>query len=1121
MGLTPKTCYINVVALLLSFLLIAGVASGQSGSETFRHISTNDGLSNGHINDMLQDRHGFIWVGTNAGLDRYDGYSFTNYRNDPAASSSIMRGPVHTLLEDEEGRIWSGSSGLNIFSPATKEFITVNVKGTVPEIRLVNDLLKEEDGDIWVGTADGLYYMPRQEITSDTLNVEFYPLPTEEDLPAEVNVIELANDGTVWVATSNNLFNFDPATEKFESIPEPDSNTLEIITGTIQTMLLDSNNTLWIGSENGLATWEAGSETPGRVARLGSSRTSMIGRSVQSLTEDPSGNIWIGTGNIGAFRLSPSSGDVKAYRSGSDFDDKSLAENDIQTIFTDQSGNLWFGYPDLGLTLVFSQSWNYSFTKSAADQGSSQPANFVQVYKEDSEGNGWMATHKGLAFYPADGGRIENFFLNPFNPLMVKKNEFTDLLVDDNYVYIITLDRDLMEFNRQTERFNWIRIPFVVNQFDRIVGTESHIYIGSATDGLFVVQKETKDVQHYPNTYGDAANTERQGLYPNIDADGNIYIQAVQALSPYAEWNLFSFDTAGGEFLPIEIDSPDGLTEFRPLQVSNSEPGVLWGVFEDGILKQNVLTRQNSFYFQTYMSTVDDIQSGILEDKSGYLWLGSSSGIMRMNPESGSVDFFEADPEDKPDFFKNPVELMNGDIVFSGNGGFTRFNPDEMKQDDYIQSVKITELWSGPDLYNTLYENRGEYIFDHDANNISISYIGLNFKAPIHTRYRYRLIGYDDEWNEVGVQRRVFFANLPPGDYTFQVQAARQFGSFSNELASLQLSISPPWWQTFPAYIGFVMLFVCGVVVVDRVQKKRVLSKERERTREKELAQAKEIEKAYTELKAAQTQLVQQEKLASLGQLTAGIAHEIKNPLNFVNNFSDLSIELLEEVQEEFLKLNVESADHEKAEEIQELLNDIEANQRKIFEHGSRADGIVKSMLQHSRGGSGVMEPENLNAVIKEYVNLAFHGMRANPNPINVEIITELDDSIGEVSMMREDFSRVILNLCNNAFDAMRDKSLKLQDKPDTAYYPKLRVKTEIAGNKVQISVADNGPGIPEEIKDKIMQPFFTTKRGTEGTGLGLSITNDIISAHGGNITIRTNDTEGEGTVFEILLPLK
>jgi signal transduction histidine kinase len=308
----------------------------------------------------------------------------------------------------------------------------------------------------------------------------------------------------------------------------------------------------------------------------------------------------------------------------------------------------------------------------------------------------------------------------------------------------------------------------------------------------------------------------------------------------------------------------------------------------------------------------------------------------------------------------------------------------------------------------------------------------------------------------------------------------------------------------------------------------------------------KKLNQSLEDLKNTQSQLVQQEKLASLGQLTAGIAHEIKNPLNFVNNFSEVSIEMIEEIMEargekrearakdqesKSSPENRETKNQEKerveSEELEdEILEDIKANLKKIHEHGSRANGIVSSMLQHSRGGDGKMEPTDLNALLKEYVNLSFHGMRAGKDPINVAIDLQLDEQIRNVPLVSEDFSRVLLNLCNNAFDAMREKlkmynvqCTKYQDgaHSEVNYLPKLKVTTKLEKGKVQISFEDNGTGIPDDIKEKILQPFFTTKKGTEGTGLGLSITNDIIKAHGGSLDIQS---QPGCTIFIIHLTL-
>ncbi len=275
------------------------------------------------------------------------------------------------------------------------------------------------------------------------------------------------------------------------------------------------------------------------------------------------------------------------------------------------------------------------------------------------------------------------------------------------------------------------------------------------------------------------------------------------------------------------------------------------------------------------------------------------------------------------------------------------------------------------------------------------------------------------------------------------------------------------------------------------------------------LSQKEELQHALDHLRATQEQLIQQEKLASLGQLTAGIAHEIKNPLNFVNNFSELSADFLHEISEEMPKI----PDSPEKENILDLLENIKSNLGKIRHHGSRADSIVRSMLMHSRGGTGTMDPTDLNALIREYSNLAFHGMRANPNPINVDIQLSLDENLPKIKLNSEDFSRVILNLVKNAFDAMREK---LSAK-NPEYKAKVEIRTRDLGDKVLIEVEDNGPGVPDQIRDKLLMPFFTTKKGTEGTGLGLSITHDIIKSHEGTLEIKSE--EGKFTCFSILLP--
>jgi two-component system, NtrC family, sensor kinase len=269
--------------------------------------------------------------------------------------------------------------------------------------------------------------------------------------------------------------------------------------------------------------------------------------------------------------------------------------------------------------------------------------------------------------------------------------------------------------------------------------------------------------------------------------------------------------------------------------------------------------------------------------------------------------------------------------------------------------------------------------------------------------------------------------------------------------------------------------------------------------------QNEKIEETLTELKATQSQLIHSEKMASLGELTAGIAHEIQNPLNFVNNFSEINTELIEELTAELATENVTAIS---------IAKDIKENEAKINQHGRRADAIVKGMLQHSRTSTGQKELTDINALADEYLRLAYHGIRSKDSSFNCTLKQDLDETIGKINIIPQDVGRVLLNLYNNAFYAVDEKK---KNNPGS-YEPTVSVSTKKSMDKVEIWVADNGNGITQKILDKIFQPFFTTKPTGQGTGLGLSLSYDIIKAHGGEIKVET--TEGEGTTFIIEIPV-
>ncbi len=1100
----------------------------------FQHLGVADGLNQGTVYDIHQDSSGFMWFGTQAGLNRYDGYNVKTYSTDPFDSTSFQGSWARVIEEDNKGNLWIGTSqrGISRFNPTTSTFKRYpyseqDSAGATPTF--IFDIMEGDSGTIWMTSLRGLLTKlnPQTgEIKRNVLTVE------NSELPVATGKMHQDSSGSIWIGGVNALYRYDPQTGRdtlyrFDPKEKVTNSTGEPIRNSATTIIPDPNNRdiIWITSiglirfnkQTGehtrylpnpsnpkdiesnatyeivvdrqrtnifwVTTWQSGllhfnTETKQfiRYQHHSDIPNSLISDNLLSIYADRSGMIWTGTNDAkGVNRFDPNAGGMEHYKSESNWD-----------VWQDQNGQLWIGTAREGIKRINRRTGEVKSYRHNPDDSSTLSSNIVREIYEDSTGTLWVGTDAGLDKMNRSAETFTHYQHDPQDTTTITGGDVWSVLEDSKGNLWVGTVQGLNRMDRETGTFT----RFTHNPNDST----------SITDGTVGVLFE--------------------------DQSGNLWLGTTNGLS------RMKSETGQFKRYTYDPDRPRGISSGWVISIHErkSEPGVIWIGLDTGLDRLN--TRTGTF---THFTTEDGLPSntiyGIMEDEYGRLWLSTNRGISRFDPNTetfknyGLASGLQALEFNSTSYHK----AADGEMFFGGINGVNAFHPDRLTGNPTPPQVQLIDF----NLFNQSVEpgpesplkvplaNAKEITLLSHQNTIAFEYVGLHYRAPDENQYKYMLKGVDEEWVDAGTRRIARYTNLEPGDYTFKVKAANSDGVWSKKPASIQVTVLPPWWQTWWAYILYGLIVAAGIFAVDRIQRRRLIKKERERAREKELEQekkhARELEEAYDELetahedlKAAQEQLVQQEKLASLGQLTAGIAHEIKNPLNFVNNFSDLSVELVEEAREEIK--NSESSNQNS--EVLDLLDDIEMNLKKINEHGDRADGIVKSMLQHSRGGDGEMEPTDLNALIEEYVNLSFHGMRASEHPINVDIELELDENMGEIPLIAEDFSRVIINLCNNAFDAMREKL-----ETEEHYEPKLSARTKRKDDFVVIEIEDNGPGISEDVKDRILQPFYTTKEGAEGTGLGLSITNDIVKAHGGEIQIESE--VNQYTRFAITLNTK
>ncbi len=1123
------------------------------------------------VQGMVQDHSGFLWFATQGGLFRYDGQNFVSYRYDSNNPNSLSADYIESIFLDSKDVLWLThwqSGALTTFDIARGVFTRYQHDPDNPESlggNVLSTVAEDHQGFIWIGGELGLNrYDPK---TGTFKRFQHDPEQPNSLSYNRVRALYVDKAGTLWVGTGfpwdtnsnqGGLNRYHPEDESFTRYlhnPE-DSSTLH--NNKVRSILEDSQGNFWVGTAgDGLHLMDrekgtfkqltndpsdpnklSGPWQPGPTPALTDTSTH-----ISSIFEDDEGRIWISAFPGGLTLFDPVTGISRKFNEGSGTDE--LNTDFIWHSYQTRDGTLWITSGGEGRT-VFKVKQEEDlfpfFTLPLSEDEFRQSSNGII---KDKLGNIWIARGAFLEHIDRRSGKRTVIALgHTQHPV--------------TFIYGITLDRDgnlwvgtdrgQFRGDPETSDFQLFKLPGVSDEIQQtfwkpfLHSSSGHFWFGSWDYGLFRYNPITDEVVTYARDPKDP-NSLSGNLIGSIYEDemGNIWVGGGL---PFGDILLN----------PLFLDRMNPQTnKFERFFEVNKQLGMVSDITEDN--DGNIWFRDFTHGFKKFNPTTGSSKSftpynsllssgfilSLVKSDDGTLWLSDQHSIIEFDPKTEIMSVFNQKRgiRNAYDHFNSGSIADDGELFFSRKGGYHAFYPDRILQQRNIRlpDIRIT----GFQLLGDLNPSASYDLFDkpiwqtsairlaHDQNLFSISVACFDFYDASSNQLQFMLEGYDRTWrSDVRDGETSPYINVPPGDYTFRVRGANSFGVWNMDGASMRITILPPWWKSWWAYAFYLMMFIAGVVAVDRVQRRRVQQIERERSREKELEHAKEIEKAYRNLEvahknveAAQSQLIQQEKLASLGQLTAGIAHEIKNPLNFVNNFASVSLEMVIEAKEEMDRIS--STFNLQPSTLNESLTDIELNLKKIHEHGTRADGIVKSMLMHSRGGTGKLEPTDLNALVKEYSNLSYHGMRASKNPIDADIKLELDESVGNIPLIAEDFSRVILNICNNAFDAMRDGATRdvngaRSDSNHSAFnlqHSTLTLRTKRSSTSVTIEIEDNGPGIPADIQDKILQPFFTTKRGTQGTGLGLSITQDIIKAHGGQLEIQS---EPGRTVFRIRL---
>jgi signal transduction histidine kinase/ligand-binding sensor domain-containing protein len=1082
-------------------------------------IGQTEGLIGNKVFAMVTDQNGMVWISTERGLSKFTGDQFENYtilprnpdglidnivdmeigKDGKLLMLSLLSGvyeldinygliknyqigkPFTRIIEDESGMIWVASlnTGVHFFDRSTRKLYSL---GSFSKIisQGSGGIHQDKAKNLWFG-LNGRIGILNSEKTSirfisekSGLNPASFFYEFSENSLGEVWASS-AQGSPVSISLSNNSLTFFGPEQGFHGHP--------------LSVTFDLQNRVWITDKDTVTLYNPENQ---KLKKIPTGAKFMSEDLPSATMTDSRGNVWIGTDNAGVLLIDPE-GMLSQH-----FDASSgLVSDDVWGIEEGSNGMIWMatyhgvniydpekekiyslnfpGNPNInshrsisrisndelflgsfgGFTII-----NLSTSTASVYELDPSIARIVWMSIRDDKGNILMGTVDGVLKFNPDLTSLE------------KINESSGMA--SNRVYMLEEDKEGRIWMMHDEQG--------IDIYDPETGTVSYLgeQTGLISDYLYVmIKSRTEEI-----VIGSIAGIS----IIDLDAKSITNLTTAQGLNPPVIYDMVEV----GE--DLHVGSDNGLIVVK--RPEKDDPASIWHFYNYG--------KREGFPYNNYNQETATYTS------NGNVWWGAAP-IMSINSQVPSIDTL------RPEVVITKINIMDQNPDFLGPD----FIRNQFSEEDSIWNTDHTEFYtknyipidSGYLVQNKIYWDSVNLVtkipiglvLPFDQNSMNFSFMNQDVMGRDRIVYRYILQGEDKTWSEISTRSTTQnYYNLLPGDYTFNV-ATRGFNGVWSEPASVKFTISPPWWQTWVAYLVFASI-LGGFIYAIVQARSNYLKKENRILEDRVSHRTAQLKKSIDELKNAQSQLVQSEKMASLGELTAGIAHEIQNPLNFVNNFSEVSGELLEEMREELDKGDLEEA---KAISI-----DIQQNLEKINQHGKRADAIVKAMLQHSRISGGNRALTDINALSDEYLRLAYHGLRAKDKSFNASMNTNYDPTVGQIELVAQELGRVLLNLINNAFYAVTER--KNVNKGD--FEPLVEVSTKRKGKWVEIRVKDNGNGMPASVKEKIFLPFFTTKPTGQGTGLGLSISYDIVKAHGGEILVDSN--EGEGTEFCIRLPI-